>query len=158
MSLLQGICIKLHFSQCEETWQGLWGALRTSLHWLQWDTRLPKPRLRIHHSTPSPERRFVHLFVPAWNCQDLKLPLWQAAINPASPPPHQHLQLLHQGIAVCSRSILLPCLPLFYPSEKLTQHYISSGQQKAPCEHFYNFTLFKTAPIKELKIFLRSPG
>ena len=76
MRLLWGMCIKLHFSQCKEAQQGLWGALRTSLHWLQWDTHLPKPRLRIRHSTPSPERCLVHLFVPTWNCQDLKLPLW----------------------------------------------------------------------------------
>lgn len=102
MRWLWGMCIKLHVSQCKEARQGLWGDLRISLHWLQWDTYLPKPRLRIRHSTPSPERCLVHLF-----CACMELPgsktsfvigtykSYTTSCSPAfadSPPGHSGLQ------------------------------------------------------------------
>lgn len=79
---------------------------------------------------PQAEQCLVNIFVPTQNCQDLKLPLWSASVNPLSPPAHQDSAVPHQGTVVCSRSILLPTLPLSHPSDKLSQHYLSSQQQK----------------------------
>lgn len=148
------MCIKFNFSQCKEAEWWLWGALKTSLHSLQWDTHLPKLRLQIPHSTPSPV--FSAFFCV---CMEQTRSKTSFVINIYSSYITSCLPAFADS-SPGSRSILMPTLPLFYPLERLNRHYISSLQQKAflLLSTFVILPSLRLLPLRSLKIFLRSPG